>query len=251
MSYWAFHLVFILPVIGVLFFLNRRTGSGVLPCFWKGVGLIALMALLYTTPWDNYLIYRGVWSYNLSRISQSLRIGYVPMEEYCFFLLQPVLTGQYLLFFSNRYRSEIKDWFKPIRRQWLPRIMGGFIGVILGLLGSVAVCRGGHWTYFGLIFVWASPVLCFHWLYGGDHLWRARGVFLASLVSATVYLWVVDRIALEWKIWGISPALSTGWNLLGLPAEEAVFFWVTNMFVIQGLLLFFEFIGGVKKGPQK
>jgi lycopene cyclase domain-containing protein len=251
MSYWVFHLVFILPVIGVLFFLNRRTGSGVLPYFWKAVGLIALMALLYTTPWDNYLIYRGVWSYNLSRISQSLRIGYVPMEEYCFFILQPILTAQYLLFFSNRYRREIEDWLKPERRRGLPRIMGGLLGAILGLLGSLALYRGGHWTYFGLIFVWASPVLCFHWLYGGDHLWRARRLFSASLVSATVYLWVVDRIALEWGIWSISPALSTGWNLLGLPAEEATFFLLTNMFVIQGLLLFFEFIGLKKEGARR
>jgi lycopene cyclase domain-containing protein len=251
MSYWAFHLVFILPVIGVLFFLNRRTGSGVLPEFWKAIALIALMALLYTTPWDNYLIYRGVWSYNLSRISQSLRIGYVPMEEYCFFLLQPVLTGQYLLFFGNRYRRETKEWFRLAGRRWHPRIMGGLFGSTLGLLGGVAIYRGGHWTYFGLIFVWASPVLCFHWLYGGDHLWRARRLFSASLVSATVYLWVVDRIALEWGIWSISPAFSTGWNVLGLPAEEAVFFLLTNMFVIQGLLLFFEFVGLKGEGPQK
>jgi lycopene cyclase domain-containing protein len=238
--------MFILPVIGVLFFLNRRAGLGVLPLFWQAVGLIALVALLYTTPWDNYLIYRGVWSYNLSRISQSLRIGYVPLEEYCFFILQPVLTGQYLLFFSNRYRHETEACFRPARRRWLPRIAGASLGAILGLTGILAMLRGGPWTYFGLILTWASPVLCFHWLYGGDFLWRARRLFLASLVSATVYLWVVDRIALEWKIWSISPTLSTGWNLLGLPAEEAVFFLLTNMFVLQGLLLFFEFVGTKK-----
>jgi lycopene cyclase domain-containing protein len=237
--------------MAVLFFLNRRSGFAVLPQFWKAVGLISIMAVLYTTPWDNYLIYRGVWSYNLTRISQSLRIGFVPLEEYCFFILQPVLTGLYLLFFSNRYRAETQDWFKPAARHWLPRAVGGLIGAVLGLLGIVAIYQGGHWTYFGLIFAWASPVLCFHWLYGGDHLWRARRVFLASLVSATIYLWVVDRIALEWKIWSISPALSSGWDLLGLPAEEAAFFFVTNMFVIQGLLLFFEFIGAEMEGPRK
>jgi len=208
---------------------------------------MAVMAFLYTTPWDNYLIYRGVWSYNLSRISQSLRIGYVPLEEYCFFILQPILTGQYLLFFSQRYRQETEVWFKPTKRRWLPRIAGAFLGAIVGLIGGMALLRGGHWTYFGLILLWACPVLCFHWLYGGDHLWRARRLFSASLVCATVYLWVVDRIALEWRIWSISPDLSTGWNLLGLPAEEAAFFLLTNMFVIQGLLLFFEFIGEKKE----
>jgi lycopene cyclase domain-containing protein len=250
MSYWAFHVVFILPVIGVLVFLNRRAGPGILPLFWPAVGLIALMALLYTTPWDNYLIYRGVWSYNLARISQSLRIGYVPLEEYAFFLLQPVLTGQYLLFFSNRYRHELEAWFRPAPRRWLPRVIGAALAAVLGLTGVLALLRGGHWTYFGLILIWASPVLAFHWLHGGDHLWRARRVFLASLVSATVYLWVVDRIALEWRIWSISPALSTGANLLGLPAEEALFFLLTNMFVLQGLLLFFEF-AGLQKVPPK
>jgi lycopene cyclase domain-containing protein len=173
------------------------------------------------------------------------------MEEYCFFVLQPILTGQYLLFFSNRYREKIKEGLASARRRWLPRIIGALFGAILGLLGAMATHRGGHWTYFGLIFAWGSPVLCFHWIYGGDYLWRMRKVFFASLVSATVYLWVVDRIALEWKIWSISPVLSTGWNLLGLPMEEAVFFLLTNMFVLQGLLLFFEFIGVENKRPQR
>jgi lycopene beta-cyclase len=242
MSYWFFHLVFILPVIGVLLYVNSRGKASPFPRYRLGFALIAVVALAYTTPWDNYLIYRGVWSYSPERISESLKLGYVPLEEYCFFLLQPVLTGLYLLFFGNRYRDLVVAWLCPNTRAAWPRVLGGSIGVGFGALGCLALIAGGPWTYFGLILAWACPVLAFHWFYGGDHLWRARPFFGATLVSATVYLCVVDRIALEWKIWSISPLYSTGWNFIGLHLEEATFFLVTNLLVIQGLLLFFKFI---------
>jgi lycopene cyclase domain-containing protein len=242
MTYWAFHLVFILPVIGVLLYVTRRQPFSPLPHFRSAVALIAVMALLYTTPWDNYLIYRGVWSYNLHRISESLRIGYVPLEEYCFFLLQPVLTGLYLLYFAGRSASAVELGLQPAERHWAPRVAGGAACLVATLLGWIAFLTGGPWTYLGLIFLWAGPVLAFHWLYAGDQLWHMRRLLVASVVAATVYLWVVDRIALEWKIWSISPVFSTGWNLLGLPMEEAVFFLVTNLLVVQGMILFFAFV---------
>lgn len=243
MSYWFFHLVFILPVIGVLLYVNSRAGVPVLPRFRLGLGLIAGMALVYTTPWDNYLIYRGVWSYYPDRVSEAWRIGYVPLEEYCFFLLQPILTSLYLRWFAQRDRISVGVWLTDSARDWAPRCWGGSASLLIGALGAWALWHGERWTYFGLILAWASPVLALQWFYGGDHLWRIRRLFGASLISATVYLCVVDRIAIDWQIWSISPRYSTGWNLLGLPLEEALFFVVTNLLVLQGLLLFFQFCG--------
>ena len=242
MTYWAFHLIFILPVIGVLLYLNHRKGACEMPRARLGVGLIAVTALVYTTPWDNYLVYRGIWSYGPDRISEGLRLGYVPLEEYCFFLLQATLTGLYLLYFCHQFSTAAQEWLQPATRSWPLRVTGGLIASAGGCLGVVALFAGGHWLYFGLILSWACPVLALHWFYGGDHLWRSRRLFGAGLVIATFYLWVVDRVAIEWKIWSISPVYATGWKLAGLPLEEAVFFVVTNLLVIQGLLLFFNFM---------
>jgi lycopene beta-cyclase len=242
MSYASFLAVFILPIIGVLGYLQAKNGPSLLPKWRMGFAVLAAMALVYTTPWDNYLIYRGVWFYSPDRVIESLRIGYVPLEEYLFFLLQPIMTGLFLLYFAHRHRTIVPAWLEQQPRKWRPRIIGGICALIITAVGGWAVVVNGHGTYFGLILVWAGPVLALQWVYGGDHLWRGRRIFLSTLVSATVYLWVVDRIAIEWKIWSISPLYSTGWNLLGLPVEEATFFLVTNLLVIQGLLLFFQFI---------
>ncbi len=248
MTYWTFHLAFILPMIGALLLLNRRASGAGLPRLRLAFALVAAAAFVYTTPWDNYLVYRGIWSYPPDRISPALVLGYVPLEEYCFFLLQPVLTGLCLVYFSRHFRLPPRSAAEA-PRSWRPRLVGGLLALLAGGLGGLALHAAGRWTYFGLILAWASPVLALHWLYGGDHLWRARRLFGASLAAATAYLWIVDRIALESKIWSISPDSTTGWNLLGLPAEEATFFVVTNLLVIQGFLLFFEFVGSRPTRP--
>ncbi|MBN2146972.1 MAG: lycopene cyclase domain-containing protein, partial [Anaerolineales bacterium] len=50
------------------------------------------IALVYTTPWDNYLVATGVWWYNPALVT-GLRLWYVPVEEYTFFVLQTLLNG--------------------------------------------------------------------------------------------------------------------------------------------------------------
>lgn len=53
---------------------------------------LAAIAVVYTTPWDNYLVATGVWYYD-PRLVLNRTIGYVPVEEYAFFILQAFLTG--------------------------------------------------------------------------------------------------------------------------------------------------------------
>lgn len=51
-----------------------------------------MIALIYTTPWDNYLVASGVWFYDPARV-WNIILGWVPLEEYIFFILQTILTG--------------------------------------------------------------------------------------------------------------------------------------------------------------
>ena len=238
MTYWGFHLTFILPAIAALLLLHRGIGGPVPPRAGLGLGLIAGAAFVYTAPWDGYLIARGAWSYQPDRVSMAWRLGNIPLEEGCFFILQPVFTGLCLLCFLRRGH----DWQRlgTLHRQWFPRVLGGALIASGGVLGGCALAVGGRWLYLGLILVWSAPPLALHWLYGGDALWRSRHVLAASLTLATIYLWAADRAAIGARIWTISPQHSTGWNPLGLPVEEALFFLVTNLLVIQGLLLFFR-----------
>jgi lycopene cyclase domain len=58
------------------------------------IPIVCLIAFTYTTPWDNYLVAQEVWWYGANRVVGT--IGYVPVEEYMFFVLQPILTGLFL-----------------------------------------------------------------------------------------------------------------------------------------------------------
>ena len=241
MTYWGFHAVFILPAIGALLLVYRWTSGPRPPRAVLGFALIAGLALLYTAPWDDYLIVRGVWSYPAGRVSEAWRLGRVPLEECGFFVLQPVLTGLCLLCLLRR-RGETVSLQPPLRWPWPPRLTGGALALLAGVGGALAVATGGRWLYLGLILVWSAPPLALHWFYGGDVLWSSRRVLVGSLAAATVYLWAADRAAIGLQIWSVSPLHATGWKLLGLPVEEAVFFLVTNLLVLQGLLLFFRWV---------
>lgn len=90
MTYSLFLLVFLVIPSIVLAIIQRRK---VRRRWWGvAVGLTILMALIYTTPWDNYLVATGVWYYDPARV-WGIVLGYVPLEEYLFFVLQTILGG--------------------------------------------------------------------------------------------------------------------------------------------------------------
>lgn len=231
MSYFAFHLVFTLPPILLLALVQRQplAGIGGLRA-WLGLLLIVLLALVYTTPWDNYLIWRDVWHYGRGRVVGT--IGYVPVEEYLFFLLQPILTGLWLYWLLPRTSEPVEQEYSAI-----VRISGIVFWVFISIAGALML-QWNPGVYLGLILVWAGPVLALQWTVGAKQLWSMKRTWLAGTLIPTLYLWSADRFAIGQGIWSISDMYTTGLNLLGLPIEEAIFFLVTNLLVIQGLLLF-------------
>ena len=100
MTYLQFHLYFIVPPLVLLAVGSRRPLTSAHPRAGLFLVVIAAIALVYTTPWDNYLVWREVWEYGPDRVIGV--IGYVPVEEYLFFILQPLLTGLWLLRLSPR-----------------------------------------------------------------------------------------------------------------------------------------------------
>lgn len=230
MSYFAFHLVFTLPPILLLALVQRQPLAGIGGFrAWLGLPLIVLLALVYTTPWDNYLIWRDVWHYGTGRVVGT--IGYVPIEEYLFFMLQPILTGLWLYWLLPR-TSE------PVEQEYSPGVQtsGTLLWIVLSIVGALML-RWDRSVYLGLILVWAGPVLALQWAVGGQQLWAMRRTWLTGTLIPTLYLWCADRFAIGQGIWSISDVYTTGFELLGLPIEEATFFLVTNLLVTQGLLL--------------
>ena len=240
MTYLQFHFVFIFPVIiilGVLFYVQQKKFAGTHALAF--LVAIAAIALVYTTAWDNYLVFKGIWWYGEERVLGT--IGYVPIEEYMFFLLQPFLTGfwfYFLLSKSNRIPEGVN--------QTQHRRIGGTV-VLVSLIGGWLLMQMDAGLYMGLIIIWAGPVLGGQWWFAGSWMWAARTYWLLGIGVPTLYLWVADRIAIGLGIWTISDQYTLGIELFGLPIEEATFFLVTNVLVVQGLMLFLH-VGDPQRG---
>lgn len=224
MTYAGFHFAFTLPVLAALWAFRPRIRE------WWPLAALVVIAFVYTTPWDNLLVARGVWSYPPGAVLGT--IGWVPVEEYAFFVIQTLITGLGYAWLRARFAPATPA---PASRK------ANMPGAVLFGMGAVAgfglVWAGGNGLYLGLVLAWACPVLALMWAFGGRMLWARRGVIAAAVGLPTLYLCIADRIAIGLGIWHITDATRTGVDLFGLPMEEALFFLVTNMMIVNGIAL--------------
>jgi lycopene cyclase domain-containing protein len=240
MTYFGFLLWFLVVPIAMLLgiaWLDRRQERERAAALrsrpvWFVIALHALIALTYTTPWDNYLVATGVWWYDPALVT-GITIGWVPIEEYTFFVLQPILAGLWLAFLARRL-SFAAEPLRPALRLWLPVALG------MVWLAAAAVLVAG-WppgTYLGLILIWAAPPIALQLFFGADILWRYRRLVVTAIASLTLYLSLADSLAIGRGIWAIDPAQSLELFLGGvLPIEEFIFFLVTCTLLTFGVVL--------------
>jgi lycopene cyclase domain-containing protein len=242
MTYIGFLISFIVfPIIllSAVMFFDRRAGdnrshlSSKLPV---GLAFLVLMvlAVLYTTPWDNYLVATRVWWYAPSLVL-GVTLGWVPLEEYLFFVLQPVLGGLWLWFIRPRISHQNNDQHRVSDiRKWL--FLGGFLIWITALVFLIA--GESPLTYLGLELIWAMPVITLQLAFGADILWRHGRLIAMGVIPLTIYLSVSDAIAIQSGVWTINPNKSLEILLGGLlPIEELFFFLLTNIMVMFGFVL--------------
>jgi lycopene cyclase domain-containing protein len=232
-TYFQFHLVFLLPPLLVLSAVpSARSRVESSEFRWSGVAIVTVVALAYTVPWDNYLVSLGVWRYGAGAVAG--RVWHAPLEEYLFILLQPVVVALWLRYVE---RLSARTDPRPLSVGLPARAIGVLAGLGIGAAG-VALLPRAETLYLGAILAWAAPVLALQWGFGWPHLWRRRRTLAVGVGVPTAYLWVADWTALRYDIWELASAYTTGWTLFGLPVEEAAFFLLTNLFVVQGLLLY-------------
>jgi lycopene cyclase domain-containing protein len=229
LSYLGFHAVFVLPPLLALIALRPPLLSAAGRTERTALGIMVVAAVVYTTPWDNYMIERGVWFYGEGAVL--VRFGAVPLGEYLFFVLQTVVTGLWLSWYGVPTDFAPGDW------RARPRVAGALLalGVTAAGVASLTTPRG---FYLGAILAWACPLFALQAGVGGGYLvrtWRRWGVAVAV---PTLYFAAADRVAIGIGIWTISTDTSTGLFVLGLPVEEGLFFLVTNLLVVWGMTLY-------------
>jgi lycopene beta-cyclase len=240
MTYFEFLLTFLFFPILIFLFITWRDENNRLRisgfknglAVWYAIAVHILLAVLYTTPWDNYLVATGVWYYNPSLVTGKV-IGYVPIEEYTFFIVETLLTGLWWWFLARRTSHPIR--FNPSMRMRIisTLFLTGFWISSLGLFIS-------GWppaTYLAITLLWALPPIGLQLAYGADILWKHRKLVLLTILPMTIYLSLVDSLAITSGTWTIALSQSTGYFVGSLPIEEAVFFLLTNMLVGFGMTL--------------
>lgn len=104
MTYLQFHLFFNAPALLLLLWLTR---GRLRAAHAKGVAVICGIVLLVTTPWDNWAVHQGIWSFDWGRVTpvEATLDGVrwrLPAEEYGFFLIETVMVALVTVLFLPR-----------------------------------------------------------------------------------------------------------------------------------------------------
>ncbi len=225
MTYGQFLIIFLILPIGLMLGMVRRhlqrTHLVVL-------GSLSLVALVYTTPWDNYLVAKSVWWYS-PKLVTGITLGWVPLEEYLFFILQPMLAGLWTFYMDHRLTTSYIQGIDRPRLRWFATLTAGSIWLVaVGTL--LAGWKPG--TYLGLELAWFLPPIILQLSFGADILWRQRRGIALALVSLILYFCATDVIAIGAGTWAINPTFSVGELGSLLPVEEFIFFLLTNTLIV-------------------
>jgi lycopene beta-cyclase len=245
MSYFSFLLQFlgipilILSILTIIDFRREKWMPSALSSFqaWHVLLGICFVAFIYTTPWDNYLVATGVWHYDLNLVT-GIIFGYVPIEEYTFFIVQPILTGLFFILLARYLPTSAIAVNNPRYRM----IATGF-GLITWLMATVVLiltffnASFARFTYISLTLAWALFPIVIQLAFGADILGRHWLKVLLGIAIPTLYLSWADSLAINSGTWTINPEQSLNIFLGTLPLEEALFFLITNMLVVIGMTL--------------
>jgi phytoene synthase len=232
LTYAGFHVLFTLPALALVIFLARQTARDISPTYFKKActvaGVLCVVATVWTTPWDNYLVKVGVWDY--PEVGHVLGvIGYVPLEEYAFFSIQTFFVCMVWVW---QGQCKIIPHFRKVG----PYRAMGLAGLAALFAASLWMLTMDRSFYLGMIIAWSTPVLAIQWAFGADALMAQRSAWMPPLFYAWLYLCLVDRWAIKNGCWNISFKSSLP-RVDWLPVEEAYFFLATSTMCMWGLQL--------------
>ncbi|PWN42797.1 terpenoid synthase [Ceraceosorus guamensis] len=229
LRYSDFHLRFTLPSLALLYglarpFLARLDKAKLM--------VISLLALVWTTPWDNVIVKNKAWSYPETCVLA--RIGHVPVEEYAFFIIQSLIT--------TLFATLILRWQPPTASQTHRRRLF-LVPIVVFCVGLHYAKKETHTYYGGMIAWWVSVPLTLLW-FGVQGAWQAlsfgrKALWLSVWIIPTLALCAADRYAMQRGTWHINEATSVNiFPVSDLPIEEAAFFAVTNLLLLSAFLAF-------------
>ena len=234
-TYLGFHLRFNLPVLLLAGFWagGDLVATGSLPM----VLLILAIVMVFTSPWDNWAAYCGIWGFPPGQYWK--RVGWLPVEEYLFFIIQSVQAMLLTLVFLR-----VLGPFETPEHPWSLSQQGLIGGLVLVLwIGVGALFRRrfgrqsrGHYAWH-LLF-WFVPVILLQWVIGWPVLVERWWVVVGVMAVLGTYLSLADLVAIKHGVWYFDEKQTTGHKIgPAMPWEEAAFFYLTSALVAQSYLI--------------
>ncbi|KAI9475521.1 MAG: Lycopene beta-cyclase [Benjaminiella poitrasii] len=229
LTYMEVHLYYTIPVLGLLYWLLRpfHTSNDTLKYKF-------LVAIAFSTAslWDNYIVYHRAWSYCSTCVTAV--IGYVPLEEYMFFIIMTLMTVAFTNFIM---RWHLPSFYIKSNTSIFQTLIVRFVPIT-----ALLTITYKAWNlaipdkplFYGSCILWyACPVLAWLWYTAGEYMLRRPIAVLLSILVPTVYLCWVDTVAIHAGTWDISMRTSTGKFVRAhLPIEEFGFFLLINTVLV-------------------
>ena len=166
----------------------------------------------------------------------------IPAEEVFFFVIQTYNTTLFYLILSKPifHAAYLISPTEKRRGIQITHRTGQIILASCIGLGVALIRRGGEGTYLGLILAWAGPFALLLWTLSSQFLITLPiSNTWAPILIPTLYLWIVDTIALRRGTWTIESGTKLGIHVWrGLEIEEAIFFLATNTLIVFGQVAF-------------
>jgi len=200
-------------------------------------GLVLCAVMIFTTPWDNLAAKWGIWGF--PREKYSLRIGYLPVEEYAFFVLQSVnvMLAVRLLFrlfpdWQTGQETEIGKW--TLIYLGISLIPWAIVAMqLIWLRRKVGPC-----VNYAIHLAWFLPVIYLQWVIAPWLFLAHAGLLVLVTVIFGGYYTLADLVAVRAGTWFFDEKQITGVKLIRvLPWEEIAFFFLTSLLVAQSYLL--------------
>jgi lycopene cyclase domain-containing protein len=235
MTYFRFHLLFNLPLLLILVALTWSVPWGKEEALAFGSVLLAVM--IFTTPWDNLAAKWGIWGFPREKFS--FRVGYLPVEEYAFFLLQ---SANVMLAVRALFRFE-SDWLIGLDTEvgkWTLICLGA--SAVPWILVAIQLRwlrrKAGPCVNYAIHLAWFLPVIYLQWVLAPKLFGWHAGLLALVTVAFGVYYTLADLVAVRAGTWFFDEKQITGVKLGGiLPWEEIAFFFLTSLLVAQSYLL--------------
>mgnify|MGYP006284660761 CR=1 FL=1 len=88
---------------------------------------------------------------------------------------------------------------------------------------------------------WMGPIVLLQWAFFHRILIANRYPIVMATLLVGTYLILTDFVAVHYGVWFFNAKdaqMTLGWEILGVPLEECLFFYLTALIVVQSFVLF-------------